>query len=134
MLCQPVALRPRKDCDWILTFPSRSLRSQPELIRLIRAQARLGHLRGLCPSLVHVSLRDEYIPASVDKEQLLALFSTHMPEAVVKVDSEANHNLSQPPGASERFADDGREFETMSGKAHGDDLARIVGMGGEYQA
>jgi len=46
------------------------------------------------------------VPASVDKAQLLALFSAHMPEAVVKTDSEANHNLSQPPGASERFVDE----------------------------
>jgi hypothetical protein len=70
------------------------------------AQARLGHLRGQCPSLVYLSLRDEYVPASVDKEQLLGLFSAHMPEAVVKTDSEANHNLSQPAGASERFVDE----------------------------
>jgi hypothetical protein len=67
------------------------------------ARARLGHMS--LPTLVYLSLSDEYVPATVDKDKLLALFA-HMPGAVIKVDHEANHNLSQPPGAGERFADE----------------------------
>jgi hypothetical protein len=54
------------------------------------------------PSLVYLSMQDEYVPASVDKEKLLGVFS-HIRRAVIKTDSEANHNLSQPSGAGERF-------------------------------
>jgi hypothetical protein len=54
------------------------------------------------PSLVYLSMQDEYVPASVDKEKLLGVFS-HISHAAIKTDSEANHNLSQPTGAGERF-------------------------------
>lgn len=69
-----------------------------------------GHVQ--VPSLVYLSLQDEFVPATVDKQKLLVLFS-RMPRALIRTDEEANHNLSRPAEACARFVTEVVRFLTV---------------------
>jgi hypothetical protein len=60
------------------------------------------------PVMVHVSLGDEYIPSTIDKEKILNLFRRENFTLVTHLT--ANHSLSSPPDAQVSFVNDVLRF------------------------
>ncbi len=73
-------------------------------------QLKLGHLQHT-PTLIYLSMKDEYVPESVDKNRLIdgifkAIEGDNGSGGIrVRIDENANHNLSQPATAAQAFVD-----------------------------